>query len=74
MLCNPPIRAGNDAIAALFEDAHRALKLRGELWAVIRTAQGAKSWAKRLHDRWGNCDTVALDKGYRVLRSRKMME
>ena len=72
ILCNPPIRAGNAAIAKLFEDAHRAVKLRGELWAVIRTAQGAKSWAKRLQESWGNCETVALDKGYRVLRSRKL--
>lgn len=71
ILCNPPIRAGNAAIAELFEDAHRALKVRGDLWVVIRTAQGAKSWAKRLKDRFGNCETIALDKGYRVLRCRK---
>ena len=74
VLCNPPIRAGNAAIATLFEEAHRTLKLRGELWVVIRTAQGAKSWAKRLQETWGNCETVALDKGYRVLRCRKMMD
>ena len=71
ILCNPPIRAGNAAIHDLFEDAHRTLKARGELWVVIRTAQGAKSWAKRLQNRFGNCETVALDKGYRVLRCRK---
>lgn len=71
ILCNPPIRAGNATIARLFEDAQRALKLRGELWVVIRTAQGAKSWAKRLQANFGNCETVALDKGYRVLRCRK---
>ena len=72
VLCNPPIRAGNAAIAQLFENARRAVKMRGELWAVIRTAQGAKSWAKRLEQSWGNCDTIALDKGYRVLRCRKL--
>ncbi len=71
ILCNPPIRAGNAAIANLFDQAHRALKLRGELWVVIRTAQGAKSWAGRLQERFGNCETLALDKGYRVLRCRK---
>ena len=71
ILCNPPIRAGNAAIARLFDDAHRALKMRGELWVVIRTAQGAKSWAKRLNELFGNCETIALDKGYRVLRCRK---
>ena len=71
ILCNPPIRAGNAAIARLFEGAHQSLKPRGELWVVIRTAQGAKSWAKRLNERFGNCETVALDKGYRVLCCRK---
>ena len=71
ILCNPPIRAGNAAIGKLFDDAHRTLKLRGELWVVIRTAQGAKSWAGRLKERFGNCETVALDKGYRVLQCRK---
>ena len=72
VLCNPPIRAGNAAIAQMLEESRRTLKLRGELWAVIRTAQGAKSWAKRLQQSWGNCETVALDKGYRVLRCRKL--
>ena len=71
ILCNPPIRAGNAAIGRLFDDAHRALKVRGELWVVIRTAQGAKSWANRLKELFGNCETVAMDKGYRVLRCRK---
>ena len=59
VLCNPPIRAGNAAIAQLLEEARRAVKVRGELWTVIRTAQGAKSWAKRLEQSWGNCETVA---------------
>ena len=72
ILCNPPIRAGNAAIAEMFESAQRALKTRGELWVVIRTAQGAKSWAKRLNEQFGNCETLATDKGYRVLRCRKM--
>lgn len=71
VLCNPPVRAGNAAIAQLFEDAHGALRDGGELWVVLRTAQGAKSWAKRLEQSWGNCETVALDRGYRVLRSLK---
>ena len=71
ILCNPPVRAGNAAIAQLFEDAHRALRGGGELWLVLRTAQGAKSWAKKLEASWGNCETVALDRGYRVMKSVK---
>ena len=71
VLCNPPVRAGNAVIGKLFEDARGALRDGGELWIVLRTAQGAKSWGKRLAASWGNCETVALDRGYRVLRSVK---
>lgn len=69
--CNPPIRAGNAVIGVLFEDAYRCLQFGGEMWVVIRTAQGAKSWQKRLVQLFGNCETIALEKGYRVLKSVK---
>lgn len=67
--CNPPIRAGNAAIDTMFEDAHRTLKLDGALWVVIRTAQGAKSWQKKLAARFGTCETVVMKGGYRVLKA-----
>lgn len=69
--CNPPIRAGNAAIDAMFEDAHRTLKPSGALWVVIRTAQGAKSWQKKLAARFGACETVVMKGGYRVLKAVK---
>ena len=71
VLCNPPIRAGNAVIAQLFGDAQRVLKNGGALWVVIRTAQGAKSWQRRLQERFGNCETVAIEGGYRILKSEK---
>lgn len=71
VLCNPPVRAGNAVIGRLFEDAHRCLERGGVLWVVLRTAQGAKSWQKRLAQQFGNCDTTAIKSGYRILRSRK---
>ena len=71
VLCNPPVRAGNRVIAQLFDDAYRCVRSGGSLWVVLRTAQGAKSWERRLHDSWGNCTTMAIDKGYRILRSDK---
>ncbi len=67
--CNPPIRAGNIVIEKLFADAHRALKSGGELWVVIRTAQGAKSWQKRLEAQFGSCETLVIKNGYRVLKA-----
>ena len=69
--CNPPIRAGNAVISELFDGAHRTLKSGGVLWAVIRTAQGAKSWQKRLENLFGNCETVLIKNGYRILKSEK---
>ncbi len=69
--CNPPIRAGNRVIESLFDDALRCLKINGELWAVIRTAQGAKSWAKKLETLFGACETVEMRAGFRILKAVK---
>lgn len=74
ILCNPPIRAGNDVMARLFEDSLRCLLNNGNLYLVIRTAQGAKSWQKRLKVLFGNCDVLEIKKGYRVLRCEKNAE
>ncbi len=70
--CNPPIRAGNTVIEKLFDDAHRGLKIGGVLWVVIRTAQGAKSWQKKLASRFGECETVVMKNGYRVLKAMRV--
>lgn len=72
VVCNPPIRAGNAVIGQLFDGAHRCLKTGGALWIVIRTAQGAKSWQKRLEALFGNCETVIIASGYRILKCEKM--
>lgn len=71
ILCNPPVRAGNTVIADLFAEAHRCLAPGGSLWVVLRTAQGAKSWQRRLQTDWGNCETRAIEGGYRILESVK---
>lgn len=71
VLLNPPVRAGNAVMQKLFNDALRVLKSGGSLWIVLRTAQGAKSWQKRLTEQWGNCETVAIEKGYRILKCVK---
>ena len=67
--CNPPIRAGNATIEKLFADAQRGLKTGGALWVVIRTAQGAKSWQKKLAAQFGECETLQIKDGYRILRA-----
>lgn len=72
IVCNPPIRAGNNVMMHMFENSLRCLKSDGDLFAVIRTAQGAKSWQKRLKVLFGSCDVLEIKKGYRVLRCQKM--
>lgn len=67
---NPPVRAGNETILRLFDDAQRCLKPEGELWVVLRTAQGAKSWQKRLKNQFGSCDTTEIKHGYRILQCK----
>ena len=68
VLCNPPVRAGNVVIAKLFDDSARVLKKDGELWVVLRTAQGAKSWRNKLEAQFGNCDQRAQSGGFRILQ------
>ncbi len=68
ILCNPPVRAGNAVIQKLFNDAQRCLLPEAVLWVVLRTAQGAKSWQKKLAAQFGGCETVAIDGGYRVFK------
>lgn len=69
ILCNPPVRAGNGVMAKLFNDAQRCLAPEGTLWVVLRTAQGAKSWQRRLAEQFGSCETVAIAHGYRILKA-----
>lgn len=71
ILCNPPIRAGNEIMFRLFKDSLRCLKNNGHVYVVIRTAQGAKSWQKRLKVLFGNCELMEIKNGYRVLRCEK---
>lgn len=68
---NPPIRAGNVVIERLFEGARQSLKPNGELWAVVRTSQGAKTWAKKLEALFGSSETVEMRAGYRILKAIK---
>ena len=70
ILCNPPVRAGNEVIARLFDGARRCLKPDGTFWVVLRTAQGAKSWQKRLATQFGHCETAAIKGGYRILQCK----
>ncbi|NLY90925.1 MAG: class I SAM-dependent methyltransferase [Firmicutes bacterium] len=68
---NPPLRAGKETVLRLFAEAREHLRPGGELWAVIRTKQGAKTYLRELERIFGMAETAALKSGYRVLFARK---
>ena len=68
---NPPLRAGKETVLRLFAEARDRLRPGGQLWAVIRTKQGAKTYLRELERIFGTAETAAIKSGYRVLLARK---
>lgn len=50
IITNPPIRAGKRVVLDILVSAKKHLNPEGELWAVIRKDQGAKSMIKMLSE------------------------
>ena len=71
ILSNPPIRAGKDVIFNIYEESWNHLNTDGVFYCVIQTKHGAKSTLKKLEEIFGNCETLTIDAGYRILFSRK---
>ncbi len=71
VITNPPIRVGKKKMYSLFEDAHRALKPKGELWYVIRKQHGAKSAEKFIRELFGECKLKKRDKGFYIYQAIK---
>lgn len=72
VITNPPIRAGKKVIYQMFIDAYAHLNDGGKLIAVIRRKQGAESAVKKFEEIFSNCEIVAKEKGYWVLKSTKL--
>ncbi len=71
IISNPPIRAGKEVVHAILSGAYEYLNDAGHLTIVIQKKQGAPSAQKKMKDVFGNCEVVAKDKGYYILRSYK---
>lgn len=71
IVTNPPIRAGKQVVYAIYDGAYERLVSGGELWVVIQKKQGAPSSKDYLTSLFGNCEIVARDKGYYILKSVK---
>lgn len=71
IMSNPPIRAGKTVVHTILEQAYDRLNDQGELVIVIQKKQGAPSAQKKMEEVFGNCERIALEKGYWILVSRK---
>lgn len=71
IISNPPIRAGKEVVHEILAGAFGHLNDGGHLTTVIQKKQGAPSAQKKMEEVFGNCQLVARDKGYFILRSYK---
>ncbi len=71
IITNPPIRAGKKVIYHFFEKSKEFLNQEGCLWVVIRKKQGAESAKRKIEEVFGNCELMAREKGFWVLKAVK---
>lgn len=71
IISNPPIRAGKEVVHEILTGAFDYLNNGGHLTIVIQKKQGAPSAQRKMEEVFGNCQLVARDKGYFILRSYK---
>ncbi|MDR2977794.1 MAG: class I SAM-dependent methyltransferase [Streptococcaceae bacterium] len=71
IVTNPPIRAGKEVVHEILCGAYEHLTVGGQLLAVLQKKQGAPSAQKKMTEVFGNCEIVARNKGYYILRSVK---
>ncbi|KIL52261.1 class I SAM-dependent methyltransferase [Jeotgalibacillus campisalis] len=72
ILTNPPIRAGKKTVHRIFEQSAERLAPGGELWVVIQKKQGAPSAKDKLEELFGNVEVVLKNKGYFILRAKRV--
>lgn len=66
VLTNPPIRQGRRVVLRFVDDAWRVLRPAGRFYFVARTAQGAKTLARLVGERFGHVQKIRTLAGYRV--------
>lgn len=72
IVTNPPIRAGKKVVMDIIANSVNHLRDSGELWVVIQKKQGAPSVKKRLEEIYSVVDVVKRDKGYYIIRAKKV--
>ncbi|WP_027964785.1 class I SAM-dependent methyltransferase [Halalkalibacillus halophilus] len=72
VVTNPPFRAGKKVVHEIVEESKRVMVKQGELWLVVQKKQGAPSLQAKMEDVFGNVEVMKRDKGYFILKSRKI--
>ncbi|MBI3997761.1 MAG: methyltransferase [Armatimonadetes bacterium] len=71
VVTNPPIREGRRVVTAFIDDARRVLRPGGRFYLVARTAQGARTLARLMTDRFEQVEQVRVASGYRVYEATR---
>lgn len=71
VMTNPPVRAGKQTVFAFYEQAYEHMAPGAAIYSVLQRKQGAPSSEKKLTELFGNCETVAISGGYRVMKAVK---
>lgn len=68
---NPPVRAGKAIVFAFYEEAFKHMNDGAMIYVVLQRKQGAPSTEKKLIELFGNCETLGVSGGYRVMKAVK---
>ena len=68
---NPPVRAGKSVVFGFYEAAYARMNKGGLIYVVLQRKQGAPSTEKKLVELFGNCETLGIEGGYRVMKAVK---
>ena len=70
---NPPVRAGKATVFRFYEEAYSRMKGGAAIYVVLQRKQGAPSTEKKLTELFGNCETLGIEGGYRVMKAVKSL-
>ena len=70
---NPPVRAGKATVFRFYEEAYSRMNDGGAIYVVLQRKQGAPSTEKKLTELFGNCETLGIEGGYRVMKAVKSL-
>lgn len=71
VVTNPPVRAGKQTVFAFYDQAYEHMNDGAAIYVVLQRKQGAPSTEKKLNELFGNCETLGISGGYRVMKSVK---